>query len=223
MPGSYRRSFTVVELLVVVIIIAIVISLLLPAVQSAREAARKSSMMGYSDAAADRLPESQASLTTLPQARVQAFTAEVTLTPRLSVGTATPESIYEARFVGKIRAVRPGEQTGDCEIALPLPPQIISLADLSITASGQASEDVSIRNGKLLWHGALASEPTSIDVKYSAVGKGLYELSVAPGGILDKYDIFSCRQRFRCATARTISSTDESGSICRHQHLPLEL
>ena len=31
-------------------------------------------------------------------ARVFSFTAEVALTPRLSVGTAEPESIYEATF-----------------------------------------------------------------------------------------------------------------------------
>lgn len=40
-----RRAFTVVELLVVVIIIAVLIGLLLPAVQSAREAARRSTLM----------------------------------------------------------------------------------------------------------------------------------------------------------------------------------
>jgi hypothetical protein len=125
----------------------------------------------------------------LPQARVQAFTAQVTLTPRLSVGTAAPESIYEARFVGKIQAVGPSGQPGDCEIGLPLPPQIISLADLSITAADRPSEEVVLRDGKLVWRGALLAEPTSLEVTYTAVGKGLYELSVAPGGILDQYQV----------------------------------
>ncbi len=123
-------------------------------------------------------------------ARVQAFSAEVTLTPRLSVGTVTAESIYEARFVGKLQASHPATQAGRCEISLPLPPQIISLADLSITVDGKPSEEsVSLCTGKLIWQGELPAEPTTIDVEYSAVGKGLFELAVASGGILDHYDV----------------------------------
>ncbi len=38
-------------------------------------------------------------------------------------------------------------------------------------------------------HGKLPGEPTPIDVEYSAVGKGLYELALAPGGILNRYDV----------------------------------
>ncbi len=38
-----------------------------------------------------------------PPARVQTFTANVVLSPRLSIGTAAPESIYEARFNGRSR------------------------------------------------------------------------------------------------------------------------
>lgn len=191
MPNKPLRAFTVVELLVVVIIIAVLIALLLPAVQSAREAARRSSMMseiqrGDQPVVPSDQPDPQ---TPLPQARVQAFTADVTLTPRLSVGTATPESIYEARFTGKIQAVQPSGQEGDCEIGLPLPPQIISLADLSINVADQPSEKVTLRDGQLLWRGQLPAEPTMIDVTYTAVGKGLYELSVAPGGILDQYEV----------------------------------
>jgi len=184
-----RRAFTVVELLVVVIILAVLIALLLPAVQSAREAASRSKSQtqhGLEQMEQDAEPGASAPL---PQARVQAFTAEVTLTPRLSVGTAAPESIYEAHFVGKIQAVPPNEQAGDCEIELPLPPQIISLANLSITAADQSNERVTIRDGKLLWSGELPAKPTSIDVTYTAVGKGLYELSVAPGRILDQYQV----------------------------------
>lgn len=187
-----RRAFTVVELLVVVIIVAVLIALLLPAVQSAREAARRSSLMSGAhrpdDATvqADRGPTAS---TPVPQARVHAFAAEVILTPRLSVGTAAPESIYEARFKGEIQAMCSEGEAGECEIGLPLPPQIISLADLRITAANQPSERVSIREGKLLWRGVLPTESTSIDVAYTAVGKGLYELSVAPGGILDEYEV----------------------------------
>jgi hypothetical protein len=125
----------------------------------------------------------------LPRARVQSFIAAVVLTPRLSVGTASPESIYEARFTGTIRAVSPRPERGECELELPLPPQVISLADLAITAGGKPSEMVALRDGKLVWRGALAAEPTLLEVAYSAVGKGLYELSVPPGGILDQFDV----------------------------------
>ena len=189
MSRQLRRGFTFVELLVVVIIITIAISLLLPAVQSAREAARRSASryQGFDD---DQPAEVEAACApSLPHARVDSFVATVTLTPRLSVGTAGAESIYEARFVGKMRAAHPGAARGDCEIALPLPPQIISLADLAISVAGQPSDNVAMRDGKLVWHGKLPAEPTPIDVTYSAVGKGLYELAVAAGGILDQYEV----------------------------------
>jgi prepilin-type N-terminal cleavage/methylation domain-containing protein len=186
---SRRRAFTFVELLVVVTIVAILISLLLPAVQSAREAARRSSLRSY---------EQQMEAETLgkapppaPQtaARVQAFQADITLTPRLSVGTAAPESIYEATFAGTMRASHPEGKAGACEIELPLPPQIISLSGLAIRVADQPSENITLRGGKLVWHGELSEQPTEIDVEYSAVGKGLYELSLASGGMLDKYDV----------------------------------
>jgi hypothetical protein len=183
-----RRAFTVVELLVVVIIMAVLIALLLPAVQTARQSSLKSRTQGPYEATVQDTQDPVASAV-LPQARVQAFAAEVTLTPRLSVGTAAPESIYEARFKGKIVAACPREQPGECEIGLPLPPQIISLGNLRITAADQPSEKVVMRDGKLLWRGVLPAEPTSIDVTYTAVGKGLYELAVAPGGILDQYEV----------------------------------
>jgi prepilin-type N-terminal cleavage/methylation domain-containing protein len=187
-----RRAFTLIELLVVVIILALLIALLLPAVQSARKAAVYSRLSSPAQPGLGHqtLQDTEAGAAVqLPLARVKTFTADVALTPRLSVGTAAPESIYEARFVGKIQAMLPNAEAGDCEIELPLPPQIISLADLSITAADEPSESVVLRRGKLVWRGKLTAEPTSLDVTYTAVGKGLYELSVAPGGILDQFEI----------------------------------
>jgi prepilin-type N-terminal cleavage/methylation domain-containing protein len=202
MAHPIRRAFTLLELLIVVLVLAVLIAILLPAVQRVRKSAiaaklasdvqdRSGSPMvpaslpGANPTAATGQPP----VPPKPLARVKTFTADVVLSPRLCVGTAAPESIYEARFTGQIQAVRPQDDAGDCELELPLPPQIISLADLSIRAAGQSSELVALRNGKLVWRGPLAADPTPLEVTYTAVGKGLYELSVPPGGILDDFRI----------------------------------
>jgi hypothetical protein len=195
-------------LLVVVIFIAVLMAVMLLAFQRVREAAVFRNManvkqygygpqMAQSNAA--QAPPGQPP-PARPRARVQSFDSEVVLTPRLSVGTAAPESIYEVRFSGKIKAVSPEDRAPKdkalkdkapevCELELPLPPQTISLADLSITADGKPSEMVALREGTMVWRGALTSQPTALEITYTAVGKGLYQLSVPPGGILDRFQI----------------------------------
>jgi prepilin-type N-terminal cleavage/methylation domain-containing protein len=184
-----RRGFTLIELLVVVVIISVLAALLLPALSAAKKRALSKSMAPVATPSAivnaetparNRGPER-------PVATVRSFTATVSLKPGLSVGTVDPESIYTAQFSATFQALNPGN--GECEVMLPLPPQIISLADLVVSVNSQPSESVEIRENKLVWFGTLPAQSTPMTVTYSAVGKGIYNLQTPPGSVLDTFHI----------------------------------
>ena len=171
-----RRGFTLIELLVVVVIISVLAALLLPALSAAKKRALNKSMTPTAPPVAATIPEDfsrTAAAAQRPMATVKGFTAAVSLKPGLSVGTVDPESIYTADLSATFQAYNAGIG-GECEVLLPLPPQIISLADLEVSVNSQPSESVEIRGNKLVWFGILPTTPTPMTVKYSAVGKGLF-------------------------------------------------
>jgi len=107
----------------------------------------------------------------------------------LSVGAAEPESIYTAQFKSAFEASNPAAGGGDCEVQLPLPPQIISLADLAVSVNAQPSQSMEIRGDKLVWSGPLPATATPVSIAFSAVGKGIYRLQTPPAAILDTFHI----------------------------------
>ncbi|MGB7161272.1 MAG: prepilin-type N-terminal cleavage/methylation domain-containing protein [Tepidisphaeraceae bacterium] len=201
MLARTRRDvgFTLVELLVVIIIMAVIVAVLLPSLSKARKHALDRKMARDTTGAAQAnqyaargpaSPEAIAARPRRPLARVQTFSADVTLTPRLSVGTVEPESIYEAKFAAKLEAMSDGDAPGERELRLPLPPQIISLANLSVTVNGEPSESVTLDGDALVWHGPLpAGDTAAMSVEYTAVGRGLYSLETPPSKILDRFQL----------------------------------
>ncbi len=188
-----HRAFTLIELLVVIAVLAVLAAMLLPALSAAKKKALRISMNSAASAPAavarhERSSPAAPDLPQRPLATVKSFSATVSLRPSLSVGTVDPESIYTAQITAKFQALN-ASRDGECEVLLPLPPQIISLADLEVTVNSQPSDSIEIRGDKLVWSGALPGVPTPMSIAYSAVGKGLYNLQTPPGNILDTFHI----------------------------------
>jgi len=195
MSNSKSSMVKLVQVGLVLLLLVGALAVLMPSLRRAKELAIQETL-SYDRGAWAPPADASGSMTVggeaarIPPARaiVKSFDAEINLTPRLSVGTATPESIYEAKFEAAILARSPDAGEKLCTLLLPLPPQIISLSDLTVTVNGDQSDDVSHEGGYLVWRGHLdADEDAKINVRYTAVGKGIYTLEKPPGKIIDLF------------------------------------
>lgn len=198
MSNSKSSMVKLVQVGLVLLLLVGALAVLMPSLRKAKQLAIEETLSyrggSYGKLArepyADRKPMVAGEEAPGPPARaiVKSFDAEIDLTPKLSVGTATPESIYEAKFEATILARSPDGGEKLCTLLLPLPPQIISLSDLTVTVNGDQSDNVEHEGGYLVWRGHLdADEDATINVRYTAVGKGIYTLEKPPGKIIDLF------------------------------------
>jgi hypothetical protein len=186
----------VAGILAIVLVFVALTALLMPTLRSAKVASlRKSLEWEYTDRTVDTLtgepsPVSGGGEPMPALAKVHAYVADIELHPRLSVGTKRPEPIYQAAFHASIKATRTDDAPGPSAVRLPLPPQLISLADLEVTVNGDPSDSVRWAGRYLLWEGSLDNTtPDDIEVRYMAVGKGVFQIEPPPGAhIIDRFE-----------------------------------
>jgi hypothetical protein len=195
----------IAEVTLVILLLVGGTAVLMPTLRQAREASQKvvfddydkqfeepAATTGYGPSGGERFADGRKYQQPIVRGEVRSFIAKIDLTSRVSIGTSQPESIYEAKFQAEIEALNPDAGDGDAELRLPLPPQLISLSDLNITIAGDpsSSDNIFIEGSDLVWRGRLDSTaPSPIKVTYTAVGKGLYELRMPPGKIIEVFDV----------------------------------